>query len=94
MPMVSPMPNLINDIGKGVDRLLRCKRVHPCFLLFFLFVAGCAISTGVVYLVKGPGEIIQIALFSLTLILLFLLIGSHTYYIRGKQQTSQEPENV
>jgi len=94
MPMVSPMPNFMYDIGKGVDRLLRCKRVHPCFLLFFLFVAGCAISTGVVYLVKGPGEIIQIALFSLTLILLFLLIGSHTYYIRGKQQTSQEPENV
>jgi len=92
--MVSPMPNFMYDIGKGVDRLLRCKRVHPCFLVFFLFVAGCAIATGVVYLVRGPGEIIQIALFSLTLILIFLLFASHVYYVNRKQQTTQPPENI
>jgi hypothetical protein len=57
-------------------------------------MAGCAIATGVVYLVKGPGEIIEIALFSLTLILIFLLIGSHAYYLRENQQRSQPVENV
>ena len=88
------MPNLMYHIGKGVDRLLRCKRVHPCFLVLFLFMAGCAIGTGVVYLVKGPGEIIQIALFSITLILIFLFIGSHAYYLNTTQQTSQPVENV
>lgn len=88
------MSNLMNDIGKGVDRLLSCKRVHPCFLVFFLFVAGCAIATGVIYLVNGPGEIIQIALFSLTLILIFLLFVSHVYYVNRKQHASQPPENI
>ena len=88
------MPNFMYDIGKGVDRLLRCKRVHPCFLVLFLFMAGCAIATGVVYLVKGPGEIIQIALFFLTLILIFLLFGSHAYYVNIRQQTSQPVENI
>ena len=88
------MPNFMYDIGKGVDRLLRCKRVDPCFLVLFLFMAGCAIATGVVYLVKGPGEIIEIALFSLTLILIFLFIGSHAYYLRENQQRSQPVENV
>lgn len=91
------MPNLIIDIGKGFDRLLHCKSVHPCFLVYFICMAGCAIGTGVIYLVKGPGEIIEIALFSLTVILVCLLFFSHAYYIRRRQPLplqGQQPENV
>jgi len=91
------MPRLINDIGKGFDRLIHCKRVHPCFLAFFLCIAGCAIGTGVVYLVKGPGDIVQLALFGLTVILVCLLFFSHAYYIRQRQPLplqGQQPENV
>ena len=97
--MVSQMPNLINDIGKGFDRLLHCKSVHPSFLVFFLFLAGCAIGTGVIYLVKGPGDIVQLALFSMTVILVCVLFFSHAYYIRQRQQSlplrqERQSENV
>jgi len=80
--IVCPMPNIIEKIGKGFHRLLHCKSVHPCFLLFFTFVAGCAIATGVVYLVKGPGEIVQLVLFSCTILLICLIFGSHAYYVK------------
>jgi hypothetical protein len=88
------MPNLFNDIGRGFDRLLRCKSVNPCFLLFFMCIAGCGIATGVIYLMKGPGEIIEIALFSVTIILIFLLFCSHAYYVNTRRQRSEPLENV
>jgi hypothetical protein len=92
------MPSLINDIGKGFDRLLHCKSIHPCFLVFFLCIAGCAIGAGVVYLIKGPGDIVQLALFGMTVILVCVLFFSHAYYIRKLRQQQplplQQPENV
>jgi hypothetical protein len=91
------MPNPFYNIGRGFDRLLRCKSVNPCFLLFFMCIAACGIATGVVYLVKGPGDIVQLALFSMTVILVCVLFFSHAYYIRQRQPLplqGQQPENV
>jgi len=87
------MPNPFYNIGKGFDRLIHCKRINPCFLGYFICMAGCAIGTGVIYLVKGPGEIVELALFCLTIVLVCVLFFSHAYYIRRPLQ-GQQPENV
>ena len=98
--IVCLMPNLIEKIGREFDKMTRCKRVDPCFVLFISCIAGCAIATGGIYMVKGPGEIVELSLFCTTVGLVCLLFFSHAYYIQRNPplplplQQQQTIENV
>jgi len=82
---------LLKALGTSFDNFLDCENVHPCFIVLCLLIATAALSSGIIFIVYGAGNIIEPILFGIAGFSSIIVCIAHARFVKRRANT---PFNV